>query len=286
MLPPRGAFEDWRWLGAGFHQILTAAVIDMTEYGYDSAERVAFWIERLREAAQREAMSPRRLDEHVRAMLQAVYASKIERGGILVFHPGVQRFTLADLKPKLHAELGRRIAASAELIKLHRDEMIDKTMRRFSGWATSVPLGGSGADQRSVRSEVGGSFKSLPFLERRVAIDQGHKMVASLSEIIANDGGAIGAMWHSNWRQQNYDARLIHEKRDRRVYLVRDSWADRMGLVQPGSNGYTDDMDKPGEFVFCRCWYTYLYSLNRIPRDMLTPKGVAELERVRLAMQG
>jgi len=65
------------------------------------------------------------------------------------------------------------------------------------------------------------------------------------------------------------------------VFLIRGSWAQRRGFVKAGPAGYTDQVEKPGEFVFCRCTYTYLYHLRELPQDMLTKKGAAELDRVR-----
>src|SRR5207247_2394734 len=103
-----------------------------------------------------------------------------------------------QIKPALHAELERRIMASADLIKLNRKAAIEKTVQRFSGWATSVPPGGTRAtDKKKEKDSIKKSLKSLPFEERRVIIDQSHKFVANLNEIVAKDGGAIAGRWHS-----------------------------------------------------------------------------------------
>jgi hypothetical protein len=37
--------------------------------------------------------------------------------------------------------------------------------------------------------------------------------------------------------------------------------------------GYTDEMSTPGEEVYCRCAYVYIYSLRKLPDEMLTIKG-------------
>lgn len=269
--------------GRSFFRILTEAVVEMTIKGYDSAERVAYWVEKLRQAAARSLTPEHVLDAHLRATLGAVYRAKVERGGILTQHPGVSRFTLAQFAPRLRAELDRRIVAAANLIKLNRPEAIRTTLRRFAGWATSIPSGGSDAvDRVKVKESVGKPLRSLPFTERRVAIDQGHKLVANISEILAQDGGAIAGIWHSNWRQANYDFRKDHKERDGQVYLVRGSWAQERGLVKSGGVGYTDDVTRPGEEVFCRCHYSWIHSLRRMPDAMVTEKGREELERVRL----
>ena len=46
-------------------------------------------------------------------------------------------------------------------------------------------------------------------------------------------------------------------------------------------DGYTDEMTKPGEEVFCRCYVTYLYDLADLPSDMLTQKGKNQVERAK-----
>lgn len=274
----RGTYDS-----RSFFQILTAAVVEMCEKGYDSAERVSYWVRKLRDAAARSLTPEHVLDAHLRATLGAVYRAKVERGGILTQHPGISRFTLAQFAPRLRVELDRRIAAAADLIKLNRPEAIRTTLRRFSGWATSVPPGGSDVVDRSkVKAGIGKPLRSLPFQERRVAIDQGHKLVANISELLAQDGGAIAGIWHSNWRQENYDFRPDHKERDGKVYLVRGSWAQERGLVKPEAVGYTDDITRPGEEPICRCHYSWIHSVRRLPDAMITEKGREELERVRL----
>lgn len=163
----------------------------------------------------------------------------------------MQRFTIDKVKHKLRAELDRRIVTSANLIKLNRAQAIEKTLQRFEGWATSIPIGGTKiAEKRTIKGNVATSLKQLPFEERRVIIDQGHKFVSNLNEILAHDGGAIAAVWHSHWRQKNYNYREDHKERDELIYAVRDSWAIKQGLMNKGPNGYTDDITKPGEEVF------------------------------------
>jgi hypothetical protein len=268
-----------------FYQVLTEAINDMMEHGFDSVERLAGWITRIREAAERSLTPAHVLEDALRNTFTTTYKRLVEREGILKQHPGVPLFTLARVKPKLHAELVRRTAASADLIVLNRQASIEKTVQRFAGWGSSVPPGGSEATSRpEAKREIRKALASLPFEERRVMVDQGHKFVANLNEIIANDGGALAAEWHSHWRQLNYHYRKDHKERDQHVYLIRDSWAHQAGLVKPGDVGYYDDITKPGTEIFCRCWVTYLYALRRLPPDMLTQKGKEELARVKLQL--
>lgn len=270
--------------GATFYQVLSEAVAEMSETGFDSSERLAYWIDRIRKAAI-QGMVPLSTVEHtLNEALRGIFKAKIERGGILKLHPEVSRFTLRNVQPRLRGELERRMMASRELIKLNRAQAIDKTVQRFSGWATSIPPGGSDAvDGRETKTEIRKALASLPFTERRCLIDQGHKFTSNLSNIIAVDGGALAAEWHSNFRQRNYNYREEHKERDGKVYVIRDNWALSKGLMTRAQHEYTDDVTMPGEEIFCRCHYRYIYSLRRLPPEMVTTKGRAELERVKVS---
>lgn len=272
---------------ADFNTVLRAAIEDISEQGYDDPQRVAMWMQRLKETAERSLAPEHMLRGMLDDALRAVYGRLIDRGGVYRVHPGVPRYTLMNVAPKLRAELDRRILASADLIKLNREETIAKIQRRFAGWATSVPAGGgSDTGRREAKDDVRKALKQLPFAERRVMIDQGHKLNAALSNIVATDAGAIAARWVSHWRQAGYDYREDHRERDGKVYLVRGSWAQDKGFVKVGAEGYTDAITQPAEEPFCRCYFTWLYSLRDINRDapdMLTVAGRTEFERVRVA---
>jgi hypothetical protein len=235
-----------------FNDVLRRAIDEIVEQGYDSSKRIAYWIRRLREAGRLSPTPERALRRMLDESLRAVYARLIERGAALRVHPGVSRYTLVNVAPKLRGELDRRILASAELIRMNRQEAIEKTLRRFAGWATSVPKGGIEAvSRRETGKDLRKAFKQLPFQERRVLIDQRHKLNAALHQIIAMDAGTIAARWVSHWRQAGYDYREDHKDRDGKTYLVRDSWAQRRGLVKVGAAGYSDEVTQPAEEPFC-----------------------------------
>lgn len=272
-----------------FQAILNAAINDIAENGFDTAERIAYWQRRLREAAEQLLTPGQKMERMLRDALTAVYRRLIERGGILEYHPGIELYTIDKVKPQLRAELSKRIVASADLIKLNRHEEIEKTLRRFSGWASSIPAGGSDQVKKpKVKKEIRKSFAGLPFTERRVLIDQGHKLEASVSEIVATGGGAIAGIWKSHYNQANYDYREEHKERAvesaKKPYLVRDSWAHKAGFVKLAGSKYIDEMTKPGEEVFCRCFYKWIYTLRGLPEEMITAKGKAALEMARKAM--
>lgn len=235
-----------------FYDVVTAAVADLTEYGYDSQARVDDWMERLRVAAASAMLPEHKMDELLRDTMRAIYKRLIENGGALRWHGGVSAFTLQQIKPRLHDELQRRIMTSASLIKLNREQSIAKTMQRFQGWASSVPAGGSKVqDKPEIKYDIKKSLKQLPFEERRVIIDQGHKLTASINDVIAQDGGAIAMRWHSHWREANYNFRQDHKERDGLVYLIPGSWAHKKGLVKPGPAGSLDKITQPAEEPFC-----------------------------------
>jgi hypothetical protein len=264
-----------------FPEVLAAAIDDLVENGFDSMERIDRWTRELRLAAERSLVSPASMEQQLRDALAAVYRKMVDQGGVFRFNPGVERFTLEKIKPALRNELDRRIMASANLIKLNRTEAIEKTLRRFQGWSTSIPAGGISAEsKRDVKANVRKALSQLPFEERRVLIDQGHKLTAALSEIVASDGGAIAGRWHSHWRQAGYDYREEHKERDEQVYLVRDSWAHRAGYVKKGSAGYYDEITAAGQEPYCRCYVTWLYNLRDLPETMLTAKGSSALASV------
>lgn len=257
-----------------FQEVLTQAVDDLVEHGFDSQERVDRWMRELRIAAEGSLVTAETLESMLRQAYATIYKRMVDRGGLVRYTPGVSRFTLEQVKPKLRAELDRRILASANLIRLNRKQAIEKTLQRFQGWSTSIPAGGTEqAVRRETKQAVRKSLSSLPFEERRVLIDQGHKLVASLSKIVAVDSGAIAGRWRSHWRQAGYDYREDHKERDDEVYAVRGSWALDQGLMKVGKAGYTDAITAPGEEVYCRCYYVWIFSLRDLPADMLTEKG-------------
>lgn len=267
-----------------FYDVLSAAVADISRFGFDSAERLAFWQKRLKDAAEETMGSRGRIEEMLREAYRTIYKRLIDREEVLKEHTGVPRFTLNKIKPQLHGELERRILASADLIRLNREQAIAKTLQRFSGWASSVPKGGSKTvDKKEERDNIRKSMSGLPFEERRVLVDQGHKFQAALSETVARDGGALAARWRSNWRQANYDYREDHKERDGVVYVVRGNWALEKGLMKKGPAGYTDEITQPAEEPFCRCRFVWIYNVGDLPPELLTRKGSDALAAIRRA---
>lgn len=257
-----------------FYRLVSEAVADIEEHGFDSEERLNRWVERLEVAARAAAVPVSEMTARLQERLDRSYRGALAPRRLARVHPGVGGWTVERIKPQLRRELDRRVAASASLIRLDQEASIQRTLQRFSGWVTSVPAGGTRAVSRSEEAEeVRRGIAGLPFVERRVIIDQGHKLVAAIDDIIATDGGAIAVLWHHVRPQPGYAPRPEHVARDGGVYAVRGSWALASGLMKRGPNPYFDEIDQPGSPVFCRCWGQRIYTPRALPADMLTEKG-------------
>lgn len=265
---------------SSFLKELREAIKFFLEHGYSSEDSLNLWTERLRNATENK-VDGGDLYQYARKRLTAAYDLEVMRERALKRHIGVSRFTLNYLEPKLRGELDRRIMASAELIKLNRTQAIDKTLQRFSGWATSIPpvseiSAGLSASPRAgviaTSQSIAKSARQIDFEQRRVMIDQSHKLIANIDNIIATNGGAIAAVWHSHWRQAGYHYREPHKERDLLVYAVRGNWALKKGFMRAGEAGYLDEITQPGEEVFCRCYLTYIYNVRSLPDEMKTDK--------------
>lgn len=235
-----------------YFEILTAAINDVAIHGYDNEERIAYWTDQIRRAAEAHMKSDAEIDRMVRDAMGSIFRKQVDQGAILNLNPGVKPYTLAQMRPHLHAELGRRMSASINLIKLNRAESIRKTEQRFVGWATSIPAGGSDTVERRVeKTHLRKALAQEPFAVRRVIIDQNHKLFNSINDTVAIDGGAIGGIWQSHAHQAGYDGRPAHNARDDKFFVRKGSWADKAGYMKPGPNGYTDSVEQPGQLPFC-----------------------------------
>lgn len=244
-----------------------------SEHGFVSQGDLDNWLDWLRRAAEGSMQSEAQVREQLGRHFDGIYTRLIDRGHIVERVPNVGRYTLAMVRPELRAELDRRIHASADLIRLRKREAVDKTLARFQGWASSIPAGGDTKVNRTeARSDIGKALSQVRFEQRRVAIDQGHKLVANVADVVARGAGAIAAIWHSHWRQANYNYRRDHKERDGQVYAIRGSWAADKGYMKIGA-GYLDRITQPGQEPFCRCYAQYITSLRELPPEMLTQKG-------------
>lgn len=270
------------------YRVVTEAIDDFLEHGYDSPRRVEEWLEKIELAIGRSMVPLETLDADLRKRLLAVFERTVRTDRLVRLHPGINRFTLEQVKPKLRAELDKRIISSVDLIKLHRAEARAQALRRFSGWATSIPAGGTDvANRTKVRRDVRRGIAGLNFETRRVVIDQGHKLAAAINELVAADGGAIAARWVSHWREPGYQYREAHKKLDGKVFVVRGNWALKAGLMKSAGHPYTDSVEQPSRPPFCRCYWSFFsYTLRDLPEEMLTAKGRENLREARERIAG
>ncbi|HDR9285157.1 TPA: hypothetical protein QDB46_000211 [Burkholderia multivorans] len=235
-----------------FHDVLTEAIRDITEHGYDDPARLQEWLRRLRLAAMTDLPTDAEMRNRMQSAMDAVFHRTLSKTGALRYHPGVPRFTIERIAPSLRPELDKRVRASVDLIKLNRERAVEQSLQRLAGWVSSVPAGGSRAvDKSEVRESIAKPIRQLRYEERRVSIDQGHKLIDAINDVVAQQSGAIAAKWRSHVKQPGYNARPDHAERDQKIFLIRGSWAHEQGLVKPGPDGYTDQIERPGEFVFC-----------------------------------
>jgi hypothetical protein len=228
----------------------------------------------LRSAVEQHLGPDEQIDRETADRLRAAFTKLVDGGKIDQYVPEVSRFNLAMVKPRLYAELDRRIVAATDLIRLNRREAVEKTLDRFSGWSTSIPPGGDRTiDKVETRTSIGKSVAQVRYQQRLVANDQGHKLIANIAEITALDGGAIAGIWNDHGEHDpSYNARKEHLARAGKLFVVRGSWAHEQGLIK-AVHGYTDEITKPGIEVNCRCWYQWLTSPRRLPDAYLTGKG-------------
>jgi len=235
----------------------------------DSADSVATVVDRLRRAAAGSFKSMDRVRDEIRKKYTDAFRRVTRKQRK---HRAIPRFTRASMTAEAQAELQKKIISSIELIKLNREVAVAKTTQRMVGWLSSVPPEGA-SDTKGVVKEVTKALRQLPYEERRVIIDQGHKLVASLEDVVNRGQGAIAAIWHSHAHQAGYDFRPEHAKRDGKIYILRGSWADKEGLVE-ATHGYSDEHEAPAEAINCRCYFQYLYNLQDLPKEMLTQKAI------------
>lgn len=260
-----------------FRELLSEGVRKFAEGGYTSEADLQDWMTRLHAALEREMPSDEDSRQTLKRILESVYAREVG-GGLQRKIPGISRYTLDRVAPHLRAELDRRIFAGADLIRLNKRAAVEKTLQRFAGWVSSIPP--EGAIKPSVRStvsDIGKSVRHLKFEARRVAIDQGHKLAAAVAHVVARGEGAIAAIWHDRGEHDHgYDARPEHLKRSGKLFLVRDSWAAKEGLIRkPPAAKFTDQIEQPAELPYCSCYYEYITSPQRIPQELLTGRGRA-----------
>lgn len=168
--------------------------------------------------------------------------------------------------PSLLATLTERCNGCIENYRKQSQLFCDRQIEKFQNlvfdFFRRVPAGGS--KNKLLRSHISKINKQLRTLSKWPELFYIYKQTsfpAELEHVFALDGGAIAAIWHYSQAdeegefQKTYD----HRQRDNREYAARDNWAIGKGLMQPGSNGYLDEITLPKQEVGCCCYRVFVY---------------------------
>lgn len=262
-------------------ELLAAAIRHFAQHGYLNPAEVEEWSHRIQQAADDPAALAAE-GERVRRMLEGSFKRAFGKGSIRRAHKNIQPWAADRLIPDARAELERRIYAAIDLIRLNKAEATAKTVQRFKGWVTAVPPGGlPDVAVAPIKKDMSKAAREVRWVARRVAVDQTAKMLSNVNDIVATGAGAIAGRWDATFEIARQH-RPEHAKRHNLIYVIRDGWADRDGLIKH-PHGYVDEHDMPAWLINCRCDYEYLYELDDLPAEMLTPKGREALARTRAA---
>lgn len=253
------------------YRLISEAIDYFINNGFTEAYILDMWSDRIRSAF----ISEFSFNHYVNKFLDKKYKQAVDNAGILKYqeNPGITSFSLERIKPAFRKELDRRIVASANLVRLAREETIALILRRFEGFVSSIPVDGiPKVGIRAIKQNIYEPLKADSYAQRRVAIDQGHKLIANINDIVAMQYGAIAVRWHSKWMTPGYNYRLIHKHRHDRIYIIKGSYADNEGLLKP-VDGYYEDFERPGQWPFCSCTGHFIYFIRQVPDEYLTKKG-------------
>ena len=255
-----------------FDDILKEAVDYVIRHGFDGTLEFSSLINRLRNAAEATATPERVVKEKMGKYLEGVFDKAVSNRGIRKAFSTLPVVTIDKIKPELRAELDRRILANAQLIKINREQAIDKTLQRFSGWTTSIPKDAHAINKKEVIADIKKPLEQLRYENNRRNIDQGHKLIESVNAVIGIQTNAIAVRWQSRWRRPGYDFREDHKELDGKVFAIRGNWAIEKKLMNKGA-GYSDSIVQPAQLPFCSCSWEYISTLSQLPDDMITKKG-------------
>ncbi len=233
--------------------------------GEFTAALLTSWLDDLRNSIDGSLPSEQVLQRRLAQTLGAKARQATSPSRIKKTQPGVGVFTAGQVQPYFRKELDKRIFESANLIKLDRERRVAETLQRFSGWLSSIPEGGTeAAKPRKQIKDIAAPIHSTLAETHRVAQDQGHKLMASISATLALQTDAIAGKWRSHGRlDPSYDARPDHLARDGKIYVIRGSWADDERLIKH-PNGYTDEIEMVGEAVNCLVGDSQIHLLDNI----------------------
>lgn len=246
----------------------------------------------------------RKLTPDLQALYRNVYY-KFKKDGYKRYHSGVKAYRINDLSPDYRKEVQNAVDNSIGLIKTQNAEFIQVVQNRIRNWSTiptpetrgQVP--GSKEDIiQSLSKYLKATPKRYDTKEHRDFIlrDQSKKLISAMNNITAKKGGAIGFIWH-NRRDKKVvgnpaglwpnPTRLHgdHWDREKKFYILSNSWAFKRGLIKKTKNVILDIDLKDGIAGVapgCRCWTEYIYNIEDIPvkdKSCITKKGYEYISR-------
>jgi len=249
-----------------FKTVLDQAITEFGEHGFRDAAILAVWLLLLRQALKSSISPENKANSRAKASLTRKYELLVKK------RRKIPQIKVDQIRPDLRRELERRVIATQGLNGSIRESAVADVIRRFEGWATSVPEGGSAVKKRHITDFITKPITKIRLEDSRVLEDQMHKLAMNVEAIIADKCGAIAGVWHSKWRQGE-PYRHKHAAFDEEVFTIADNWAIKNKLMKVGSAGYTHNIEAPGELPYCRCSYDYVYDIKDLPDKMVTKKG-------------
>lgn len=215
------------------------------------------------------------LKTDIAAPLTRKFKSEVDNKVLYKRHD-IEGYIIAALYFLLRDEKDNRIFSAKQLTKMRREETKETVMRRFAGWASSIPVTRKIKNKQEIVNFIVKPIKELPKLEKNIVNDQARKMVSNMDMIVADQAGAIGYYWNSLFRVPGYNYREQHKHLDLdgKFIIFKDSWAYKEGYIKRGNQIFQDDIECPGELPNCKCTAKYVYVLESVPKDCLTIKGL------------
>jgi hypothetical protein len=184
-----------------------------------------------------------------------------------------------ELLPVLRALRDEHVDSHAEQASAFFEKQKSAFDAQLAAFLSEIPIGGTKA--AVVRGHVNPLKRALSDLLEwggEMSRLQAMSFVSEVSDFLTPAGGDALAM---TW-QYSRPSCLVpsHEALHSRVYLVRDSWALKQGLLR-ADVGFVEDTRKFRREIGCMCLASWHFSLPRLPEDLLTPAGVAKIEEAR-----
>lgn len=225
---------------------------------------------------------------------------KYKNGGYAKFHSGIKPYRIESLSPQYRKEVQNAVDNSIGLIKTQNLEFLQEVQNKIRNWST-IPTpetrGQIPGEKKDISTALNTYIKKIPkrydTKKHRDMIlrDQSRKLVSSMNNITAKNGGAIGFIWHNR-----RDNRVVgnpsgkypkptklhgdHWDRENKFYILKSSWAITKGLIKKTKNVIFDIDIKdgiPGVAPDCRCYAEYVYNIEDIPeeyKNCITKKGL------------